>query len=131
MGVIGVFPKAMQQFAHLKTSVADLVAAGDDTAAVDYSSWYHKGKLSCCMAIMENRRDDAIEAMVKHASAQLSALENAGMRLIILVRDGADVPTKSDTDKDRAAERAEHRATMVELKMAMGDQPTYEQPGPT
>lgn len=125
-GITAVYPTALQQYARKKASVTSLVTAGHDTAVVDYSGWYHKGKRTCAVAIFEEKRTEAIAAMVKHATRTLEALQAAGLKWAHLVRDGADLPSKAETNAVRMAERATARTTAHMRKLTMGDTPSFE-----
>ena len=126
-GVTALYPTALQQFARKKATIASLVEGGDDTAVVDYSGWYHKGKRTCAMAIFEDRRTDAIAAMVSHATSALKVLQAGGMKRVHLVRDGADLPSKAATNAARAAERAKARVTAQMLRLTMPHHPSVDQ----
>jgi exonuclease-1 len=106
MGISGLLPflKAASRPANVKDFVGT-------TIAVDVYCWLHKGAYGCAEQLARGQPTDAY---VKYVMRYVDLLVRNNIKPI-LVFDGRNLPSKSETERKRRKMRKENRERAVEL----------------
>ena len=103
MGIANLVSKALAHFVDGKTTVDNLSSRGLVTAAVDNSSWWHRALYSVSCEYCEDDRAAVETGICAFYKNRIDMLGRCGLMSLIFVFDGAPLPAKDATKRDRQA----------------------------
>lgn len=127
MGIKDLLKKALPYFVRSKTTVQYITSLGKTRAVVDCSGWIHDAAPSISVAVVEDRKQDAILGCNVIFKNKLDLLGHNGVLHVHFVFDGNDLPAKAETKAARQAVREEARTKATQFKALMdmgGGRPT-------